>query len=79
MYGSSGILMWYRSYQPNNYVHVFYDLKFDNSDNIVVCSGGTFEDQSQNYIILKYNINGDMIWNKNYNGLRIQMTMLLRL
>jgi len=67
---SDGDVVWQNIYQPNSYVNIFYDFALDKNDNMIACGVGVIPEESENYIIVKYDNNGKMKWEKKYNGLR---------
>ncbi|MDQ3194107.1 MAG: SBBP repeat-containing protein, partial [Bacteroidota bacterium] len=67
---SDGNVIWKNTYQPNNYVNTFYDFQLDKNKNLIACGMGVIPAEDENYIIVKYDVNGKMKWEKKYNGLR---------
>ncbi|MBA3285203.1 MAG: SBBP repeat-containing protein, partial [Nitrosopumilus sp.] len=67
---SDGNVIWTNTYQPNNYVNTFYDFQLDKNKNLIACGMGVIPAEDENYIIVKYDVNGKMKWEKKYNGLR---------
>ncbi len=66
----SGDLVWARVYSPNNFVNVLTDLIIDKDNNIAVCGFGVEAGQDENFIVLRFNENGDQLWSYRYNGQR---------
>lgn len=69
-YNSDGNQLWVSTFQPNSFVNYFRDFKVDKQNNVIACGSGVVENQSENYIIVKYDNDGNQIWGNYYNGLR---------
>lgn len=69
-YAETGDQLWSSTFQPNSYVNFFLDFKVDKANNIIACGSGVLQGSQENYIIVKYDTDGNLIWNNYYNGLR---------
>ncbi len=68
-YNSAGILQWVKRYNgPNNLDDAFYYMKLDTIGNIYVAGITSANDSSYNFLVIKYNANGDTVWKRTYNG-----------
>lgn len=65
-----GEIKWVTTYQPNNHVHFFYDCALDSRKNIICCGYGVFPIESENFIVVKYDSSGNLLWERTYNGTR---------
>ena len=67
-YSSSGTLLWDQSYQESGVLYQSPSaISLDNLGNVIV-AGGTFSSTSEtDWVILKYDNNGTLIWNKGYD------------
>ena len=66
-YSNTGILQWNKTTHFSN-GGCLYSLAL--KDNFIYAAGYTFKDttQKQNVILLKFNLNGDSIWTRSFNG-----------
>ena len=69
-YAKTGDQLWARTFQPNSFVNFFLDFKVDKENNVIACGSAVLQGSSENYIIVKYDTEGNLLWNKYYNGLR---------
>ncbi|MBK8549567.1 MAG: T9SS type A sorting domain-containing protein [Ignavibacteria bacterium] len=69
-YTKTGDELWSSNFQPNSFVNFFLDFKVDKRNNVIACGSGVLQGSSENYIIVKYDTDGNEMWNKYYNGLR---------
>jgi len=69
-YAKTGDPLWVRTFQPNSFVNFFLDFKVDRENSVIACGSGVLQDSRENYIIVKYDSDGNQEWNKYYNGLR---------
>ena len=68
-YTSNGILRWAQRYQPLNCDGGSgYCITHDHSGNIIVGGISLCSDGGEVFAILKYNINGNLLWSANYTG-----------
>ncbi len=68
-YNSAGVQQWIKRYNaPNNLDDAFYNLKLDTLGNIYVAGITTSNDSTYNFLVVKYNLNGDTLWVRTYNG-----------
>jgi len=68
-YAKTGDELWARTFQPNSHVHFFLDFEVDKERNVIACGSGVFPGTSEDYIIVKYDTEGDLLWNESYDGL----------
>jgi uncharacterized protein (TIGR02217 family) len=54
-------------YEESGYQQCAYDVAVDSQDNIIV-TGKVTDDQSWNYLTIKYDKEGNMIWSRGYDG-----------
>jgi len=64
--GSGGLLIWHREYGTALGNDKAFGITIDANENIYVCGYVTNFDMTTDYITLKYNSDGDMIWQKKY-------------
>jgi len=62
--GLNGSTIWAKSYFGNYGLSAFYDIKVDKMNNIYVVGGA-----DSSHLVIKYNINGDSVWVRNYHPL----------
>ncbi len=68
-YGSDGALIWERSYNgTGDSYDIATAIKTDNSGNVYVTGYSLDDVTSEDYVTLKYNTNGDLIWTEKFNG-----------
>ena len=68
-YNPSGVQQWIRSYNGENLYDKAFDIKADSTGNLYV-TGSSINTAtgSNDVVLLKYNISGDLIWTKSYDG-----------
>lgn len=67
-YSPSGSLQWNQSFQvPSSLYQSPSAITLDNNGNIIVAGGSYSSTNLTDWIILKYNNNGSLIWSKNYD------------
>jgi uncharacterized delta-60 repeat protein len=68
-YNSAGVQQWLKRYNaPTNLDDAFYSLKLDTIGNIYVAGITTRADSTYDFLVIKYNSNGDTLWKRTYNG-----------
>lgn len=68
-YNQSGNQQWVRRFSgPGAFADEPRGLAVDNSGNVYVCGRIWTGTNGDDYVTLKYNSNGDLLWNKTYNG-----------
>lgn len=68
-YDASGILKWMVTYNGvGNSTDKPAKIKLDKSGNIFVCGFSTGKESGADFLVLKFNSNGEQVWVKNYNG-----------
>lgn len=60
--GLNGNSVWAKSYFGTYGLSAFYDIKIDRMNNIYVVGGA-----DSSHLVIKYNINGDSVWVRNYH------------
>ena len=66
---SSGDKIWEVSY-GTTYVHCFYNFCIDSWNNIYTCGYTGVQDQGYNFLTIKYDSSGNLVWHRNINGIR---------
>lgn len=64
--GSGGLLVWHREFGSALGDDKAYGITIDANENVYVCGYVTNFDMTTDYITLKYNSDGDMVWEKKY-------------
>ncbi len=64
--GFGGVLVWHREYGTALGDDKAFGIAIDGDENIFVCGYVTNFDMTTDYITLKYNSDGDMIWERKY-------------
>jgi len=68
-YNSSGVIQWVQKYNgPGNNFDAAYSMVVDKSGNIYVAGITTGLGTGNDYILFKYDSNGNPIWMRTYNG-----------
>ena len=68
-YSSAGNVIWLRAYNgPASYDDAGKKIKIDNSGNVIVAGISWGTGTQTDYIILKYNPSGVLLWQARYNG-----------
>ena len=68
-YDNLGNLLWVKRYDgPASRDDGFIDLAVDSSGNVYVTGASEDAVGNMDYVIIKYNSNGDTVWVRNYNG-----------
>ncbi|HXF49695.1 MAG TPA: SBBP repeat-containing protein [Verrucomicrobiae bacterium] len=68
-YDSDGNELWARSYNgPGSGLDRGFDISSDSAENIYVAGVSFGIDSTYNYVILKYDSNGNFLWEKRYAG-----------
>lgn len=68
-YNSSGSILWEKNYNgPGNGNDIAYSVALDNSGNVFVAGESKGENTGVDYVLIKYNNQGDEQWVRRYNG-----------
>ncbi|MEO8210734.1 MAG: SBBP repeat-containing protein [bacterium] len=68
-YNSSGYILWEKIYNgPGNGNDIAYSITLDNSGNVYVAGESKGINTNNDFILIKYNTDGDEQWNRRYNG-----------
>jgi len=68
-YNSSGVQQWIQRYNgPGNGNDYAVSIAVDNSGNLIVAGTSLGATTGNDYVVLKYNSGGTLIWERRYNG-----------
>ena len=68
-YSPSGNLLWEKLYNgPGNGNDIAYSVKVDRSDNVFIAGESKGLNTNRDYVLIKYNSQGEEQWIKRYNG-----------
>lgn len=68
-YNSSGSLVWIKQFSGNGIFNdEFRKIKIDDQENVYVSGTVYSEVNNDDYLIIKYDKNGNQLWQKTYNG-----------
>jgi len=66
-YNSTGSLLWVRTNSPGEYNDNIGDLAVDSNNNVVAAGGTWTSASNKDTLIIKYDTNGNSLWNWTYN------------
>ncbi|HTD41570.1 MAG TPA: hypothetical protein VK671_13165, partial [Mucilaginibacter sp.] len=67
-YDSTGTVKWNKDFDYQGYDDAGHDLLVDADSNVYVCGQGKSHTTDNDFVLLKYNYKGDLIWQKFFDG-----------